>query len=352
MGLCASQDGTPEEQQKKEADRQRSRDVDKAISSSQHSDQQINKLLLLGAGESGKSTLFKQMQKIYGKGFSEGERKNYTSIIFNNMVLSIKMLVQQAAHYGGVKNEDAKRVVLEVKEEHPVDLQLGPYMKIMWQDPGVKAAYEHRSRFQLNDSTEYFFSRIDEIMQPNYIPTEQDVLRSRVPTTGIVENSFEIDGNSFRMLDVGGQRSERKKWIHCFENVTAVLFVAAISAYDQVLYEDENTGRMVEALELFEEITNSEWFHKTSMILFLNKKDLFAEKIKKVPLKNYFPLYNGNSYEEATEFIQEMFEEKNRQEKDIYTHITCATDTNNIFTVFSYVKDIIIKKGLSRAGLM
>jgi len=153
-------------------------------------------------------------------------------------------------------------------------------------------------------------------------------------------------------VDVGGQRSERKKWIHCFENVTAVLFVAAISAYDQVLYEDERVGRMFEALELFEEITNSEWFHKTSMILFLNKKDLFAEKINRVPLKNFFPLYNGNSYEEATEFIQEMFEEKNKQEKDIYTHITCATDTNNIFTVFTYVKDIIIKKGLSRAGLM
>jgi hypothetical protein len=231
-------------------------------------------------------------------------------------------------------------------------MQLGPHMKIMWLDAGVKNAYEHRARFQLNDSTEYFFNRIDEIMAPNYIPTEQDVLRSRVPTTGIVENSFEIDGNSFRMLDVGGQRSERKKWIHCFENVTAVLFVAAISAYDQVLYEDENTGRMVEALELFEEITNSEWFHKTSMILFLNKKDLFADKIKKVPLKNFFPLYTGSTYEEATEFIQEMFEEKNKQEKDIYTHITCATDTSNIFTVFSYVKDIIIKKGLSRAGLM
>jgi len=352
MGLCASQEGTPEEQAKKEADRQKSRDVDKAISATQHSDTQINKLLLLGAGESGKSTLFKQMQKIYGKGFNEHERKNYTTVIFNNMVLSIKMLVQQASHYGGVKNEEAKRIVMEVKEEHPVDLKLGPYMKTMWLDAGVKNAYEHRAKFQLNDSTEYFFNRIDEIMQPNYLPNEQDVLRSRVPTTGIVENSFEIDGNSFRMLDVGGQRSERKKWIHCFENVTAVLFVAAISAYDQVLYEDENTGRMVEALELFEEITNSEWFHKTSMILFLNKKDLFADKIKKVPLKGFFPLYAGSTYEEATVFIQEMFEEKNRQEKDIYTHVTCATDTNNIFTVFSYVKDIIIKKGLSRAGLM
>jgi hypothetical protein len=81
---------------------------------------------------------------------------------------------------------------------------------------------------------------------------------------------------------------------HCsFENVTAVLFVAAISEYDQVLYEDENTNRMVEALNLFEEICNSRWFRETSMILFLNKRDLFGEKIQKVPLSKYFPDYAG-----------------------------------------------------------
>ena len=56
------------------------------------------------------------------------------------------------------------------------------------------------------------------------------------------------------MYDVGGQRNERRKWIHCFEDVTAVIFVAAISEYDQKLFEDGATNRMVEALELFEEV--------------------------------------------------------------------------------------------------
>ena len=86
------------------------------------------------------------------------------------------------------------------------------------------------------------------------------------------------------MFDVGGQRNERKKWIHCFENVTAVIFVAAISEYDQVLYEDDTTNRMHEALELFDEICNSRWFRETSIILFLNKRDLFNEKISRVPV--------------------------------------------------------------------
>lgn len=71
------------------------------------------------------------------------------------------------------------------------------------------------------------------------MPTDQDVLRSRVKTTGITETTFVIGDLTYRMFDVGGQRSERKKWIHCFENVTAIIFLVAISEYDQVLIEDE-----------------------------------------------------------------------------------------------------------------
>lgn len=341
------------EQAQRDAEKAKSKDLDKSMSGAQSSDQQINKLLLLGAGGSGKSTLYKQMITIYGKGFSATERTNYTPIIYNNMVLSMKTLCEQSANYGDVKCKNAKSIIEEAKEEDEVNGTIGEALKELWHDAGIQATYDKRSRFQLNDSTEYFMTKVDEIMQDEYVPDEQDVLRSRVPTTGIVENAFEIDGNQFKMFDVGGQRSERKKWIHCFENVTAVLFVASISAYDQFLYEDESTGRMTEALDLFEEITNSKWFERTSMILFLNKKDLFATKIEKVPLKEYFPEYNGgNNYDEATEFIQEMFESKNHLEKDIYSQITCATDTNNINYVFNYVKDIIIKKGLSRAGLM
>lgn len=95
------------------------------------------------------------------------------------------------------------------------------------------------------------------------------------------------------MFDVGGQRSERKKWIHCFENVTAVVFLAAISEYDQVLVEDEAANRMQEALTIFDSICNSKWFLQTSIILFLNKIDLFKKKLPASPLNQYFPEYTG-----------------------------------------------------------
>lgn len=75
---------------------------------------------------------------------------------------------------------------------------------------------------------------------PNYLPTDQDILRSRVKTTGITETMFRVGELTYRLFDVGGQRSERKKWIHCFENVTALVFLVSLSEYDQMLYEDES----------------------------------------------------------------------------------------------------------------
>ena len=140
-----------------------------------------------------------------------------------------------------------------------------------------------------------YFDSIDRIAAHDYLPNDQDVLRSRVKTTGITETTFIIQDLTYRMFDVGGQRSERKKWIHCFENVTTILFLVAISEYDQLLFEDETVNRMQEALTLFDSICNSRWFIKTSIILFLNKIDRFKEKLPVSPMQNYFPDYEGKS---------------------------------------------------------
>ncbi len=81
--------------------------------------------------------------------------------------------------------------------------------------------------------------------------------------------------------------------LHCFEAVTAVIFCVALSEYDQVLREDETQNRMQESLMLFDQIVNSFWFRNTTFILFLNKIDLFKQKIERVDLKVCFPNYTG-----------------------------------------------------------
>jgi len=120
----------------------------------------------------------------------------------------------------------------------------------------------------------------------------------------------------------------------------------ALSEYDLKLYEDDTTNRMKESLKLFREICNSKWFVDTSMILFLNKKDLFAQKIAKVPLTVCFEEYKGaNNFEEASKYITDQFLMQNENnKKQIYPQLTCATDTDNIDHVFRAVKDIILHK--------
>jgi len=170
---------------------------------------------------------------------------------------------------------------------------------------------------------------------------------------------FVVDGVSFRMYDVGGQRNERRKWIHCFDNVHAVMFVAAISEYDQMLFEDDRQNRMEEALSLFSEITNSRFFASTSVILFLNKRDLFEEKIKHVPLTVCFKSYDGPQfdYQRSIDYITRQFLERSNEaggtkHKQIYVHITTATDTSNVAFVFNAVKDVILQINLRGSGFI
>eukprot|EP01102_Stenamoeba_stenopodia_P002057 TRINITY_DN11828_c0_g1_i1.p1 TRINITY_DN11828_c0_g1~~TRINITY_DN11828_c0_g1_i1.p1 ORF type:complete len:355 (-),score=96.66 TRINITY_DN11828_c0_g1_i1:128-1192(-) len=316
------------------------------------------KLLLLGAGESGKSTIAKQMKMIYLNGFTEEERKSYKEIIHSNVVLSMRTLLLACEKLEIELSAEAKEKAAtflsnSILIEQELDAKAGEHLKWLWtQEPGIKQAYARASEFQINDSASYYFDAIDRIVG-DFIPTEQDILRARAKTTGITETEFTIGKNPFRMCDVGGQRSERKKWIHCFQDVTAVIFCVALSEYDQKLHEDDSVNRMHESLKLFDEICNSRWFLNTSIVLFLNKSDLFKEKIAKVDLNVCFADYDGGlNYDKASGYIREKFVNLNRDpsKKQIYTHITCATDTENVKFVFNSVKDIFLQQGLQTTG--
>ncbi|XP_065272816.1 guanine nucleotide-binding protein G(o) subunit alpha isoform X5 [Emys orbicularis] len=318
------------------------------------------KLLLLGAGESGKSTIVKQMKIIHEDGFSGEDVKQYKPVVYSNTIQSLAAIVRAmdtlGIEYGDKERRDDDQLFsmpLKAEQEGIQPENLLSAMMRLWADSGIQECFNRSREYQLNDSAQYYLDSLDRIGAPDYQPTEQDILRTRVKTTGIVETHFTFKNLHFRLFDVGGQRSERKKWIHCFEDVTAIIFCVALSGYDQVLHEDETTNRMHESLKLFDSICNNKWFTDTSIILFLNKKDIFEKKIKKSPLTICFPEYTGsNSFTEAVSYIQSQYESKNKSpNKEIYTHITCATDTNNIQFVFDAVTDVIIANNLRGCGL-
>eukprot|EP00941_MAST-03F_sp_MAST-3F-sp1_P000078 g78.t1 len=347
----------------------------------------VIKILLLGAGESGKSTIFKQMQILHGKGFAGSSAMAYSDVIMRNFFKNMLTLVKGAEKLGvkvTATDELAQFLQLDMRrcDWSPKVTNL---FKTLWADPGIKQVYAKRSILQVADSTAYYFDQIDRIAAPGYIPNNQDILRARIRTSGIVEDHFLIgeNQNDFAFFDVGGQRNERKKWIHCFDDVTAVIFVAALSEYDQVLYEDRRQNRMVEAIQLFKEIVNCKFFSKTAMILFLNKADLFAEKIKAVDIRQpldekvievavrnneldlgksirhrkkkkvkhngFFMDYNGGCNEEAgLQYFEKLFRKQNRNPKrQIFTHVTTATDTENIDKVFNSVRRTLLNEGMN-----
>ncbi|KAF8570747.1 hypothetical protein P879_01283 [Paragonimus westermani] len=161
----------------------------------------------------------------------------------------------------------------------------------VWKDAGVQGAYERSNEYQLIDCAKYFLDRALDVGKSDYQPTEQDILRCRVLTSGIFETRFSVDKVQFHMFDVGGQRDERRKWIQCFNDVTAIIFVTACSSYNMVLREDVSQNRLRESLELFKSIWCNRWLRNISVILFLNKQDLLRDKVlaNKSKIEDYFP---------------------------------------------------------------
>nr|CAI5847220.1 unnamed protein product [Callosobruchus analis] len=154
------------------------------------------------------------------------------------------------------------------------------------------------NQFKLWDIFCSLFENMERICDPKYVPNATDVLRARVRTQGIIETQFRINDMIINMYDVGGQRSQRRKWIYCFDDVRAVLFVISLSGYDMTLLEDPNVNRLEESLNLFGQIVNNPFFKEASFVLFLNKFDLFREKIlySQRHLRLYFPDYKGKSF--------------------------------------------------------
>lgn len=226
----------------------RNREIEAEMLAQAKKEKQKIKLLLLGAGESGKSTVFKQMKVIYGKQFTVAERKQQLPTICSTIIQAAKILAEQAY---SLKLDNEVMAVKSLEAIRSADLYegidevMGSHIRDLWADPGIQMVWQRRHEFQISDSVKYFFNKIDMIKMAHYLPDKDDMMHCRVRTSGIVTEQYVIDGSIFEIYDVGGQRNERKKWIHCFENVTAIIFVVSLSEYNQRLYEDSSVNRMV-----------------------------------------------------------------------------------------------------------
>ncbi|XP_041959231.1 guanine nucleotide-binding protein subunit alpha-12 [Alosa sapidissima] len=342
--------------------RRRSREIDAMLERERRATKRLVKILLLGAGESGKSTFLKQMRIINGHDFDRRALLDFRDTIYDNILKGMRVLVDArdklAIPWQSAENEKHGMFVMSFEGRagvrvEPATFQLyADALVSLWGDAGIQEAFARRSEFQLSESVKYFLDNLDRISQQNYLPSRHDILLARNATKGIVEHDFLYRRIPFKMVDVGGQRSQRQKWFQCFDSVTSILFMVSSSEFDQVLLEDRRTNRLSESMDIFETIVNNKLFSSVSIILFLNKTDLLVEKLRAgADIRRNFPEFCGDPrrLEDVQSFLVRSFGRRrrgDRRSRPLFHHFTTAIDTENVRFVFRAVRDTILQENL------
>ncbi|KAG8375770.1 hypothetical protein BUALT_Bualt10G0134800 [Buddleja alternifolia] len=327
-----------------------------------------------------------QIKLLFQSGFDEAELKGYIPVIHANVYQTIKILHDGSKELSQRLEDSTNFIITDENKQigeklseigsrlncPPLTEELAHEIETLWRDSAIQETYSRGNELQVPDCASYFMENLHRLSEGDYVPTKEDVLHARVRTTGVVEIQFspvgenKKSGEVYRLFDVGAQRNERRKWIHLFEGVTAVIFCAAISEYDQTLFEDDNKNRMMETKELFEWVLKQPCFEKTSFMLFLNKFDLFEKKVLKVPLnvcgwfKDYQPVSTGKQeIEHAYEFVKKKFEElyfqstaPDRVDRVFKIYRTTALDQKLVKKTFKLVDETLRRRNLFEAGLL
>jgi guanine nucleotide-binding protein subunit alpha len=263
--------------------------------------------------------------------------------------------------------KDIKKVSVRVLNAVTLTPSLAEDILVLWSSRTIRDALSFHKALQLPgglSGVTYYMQNAKRFADEDYEPVADDVIRAKLRTTGVTEVCLQIGNQEYNMIDIGGQRSERRKWLHCFESVHIIIYLVAINEYDMVLEEDEETNRLEEAFKLFQLLTGTQWLRQIPCILFLNKCDLFREEIVTRPLEDHFPEYNqfvkqnckekpttpDEHYQSGIEFMKHMFW-SNFHGSNLYAFDTCAIDKDHCEKVFKVIRREIIEKALYLSGL-
>lgn len=275
------------------------------------------KILILGTSESGKTTLLRTLQVSCGQEFSAADRRHAREIIWSNVVQCTRVVLEAMEAFsmslGDPGNEYHVQTILVQPslydgDDFPQILDVAEAIKTLLEDDGFHNAYKLGREYKLDNSFRYYISHIDRIFSPHYMPTEDDILRTRVKTTGMAKTSFSYNNINYAVFDLAGARSERRKWASEFEYVSTIVFTIDAACYARLLFEDETFNRMQEQLNLFDSIVNNERFGKTDFLIVFTKLDLIEECLQEWPAEEYFPDYSRDMLLSPTESYMRYIE--------------------------------------------
>lgn len=346
------------------------------------------KILLLGIAEAGKSTLMKQLKICYGidKKWADSELGVYKDAILKNLkevALIITYKVENefgivlkplsSSESGGDEDtllrsldnnfcsffacqDDIKRFLkhVDILKKSPVANEEVIQMLPAFFKSKLIKQYVDKMRYKESyiSYAYHFIKDIDRVCKKNYQLKNNDILQVRLKTTGLCECTINIDSTKMTLYDVGGQRSESKKWVRCFHNTTAVIFLVGLDFFHSKQYMDET-------IDMFTHIWRSKWLADVPTLLFFNKYDSFVEKLKHYQLKDTFAGYTGeNDPESALGYIKQVFVDQsqlfagNKINKRLYLQTCVATHQKVVQNLFENVKEIAVYSLLSKYGMV
>jgi len=306
------------------------------------------------------------MRHIWGKQFQTKERHNYQKIIWENVTECIQTLCEQSIKLKieecetDEKNKDSITFALKLNKSNILfDDKMYQIFQTIWDDEGIKTTLLHRDKFYIMDSAEYFLNNMKKYVGKDYVPTFDEICHCKVRSTGVKSENFVFNKVLFTVYDLGGQRSERRKWLNVCDNVKAIIYVTSLAGYNQVIFEDGKTNRLMESFNVYDQYINHESFKKINIILFLNKQDLFDQMIKNIPFTvcpcdDYKD--NPNDRDSVIKYIIGVYQKKtfgfDTGKRSIFHHITCATNTEDVKAVFAAVRHIVIKNHLVDSAIL
>ncbi|KAJ8468214.1 hypothetical protein ONZ51_g9780 [Trametes cubensis] len=221
-----------------------------------------------------------------------------------------------------------------------------------------------RKGIRMETTPGFFLNDIDRIAVRDYEPTDDDVVRARLRTLGVQEHRIRFNkgpaaGSEWCIYDVGGSRTQRIAWYPYFDDCDAIIFLAPVSCFDERLAEDRRVNRLEDSYMLWKAVVSSKLLAKTSIILFLNKRDLLEQKLRSgVLIRDYVHSYGDrpNEVEHAIKYFQQHFKDilrKNSPEQRPFrAHITSVVDTKATAVTLSVVEEGILRDHLQRADLL
>ncbi|KAJ0967673.1 hypothetical protein J5N97_024590 [Dioscorea zingiberensis] len=171
-------------------------EIERRIAQETKAEQHIHKLLLLGAGESGKSTIFKQIKLLFQTVFDEAELRSYTSVIHANVYQTIKLAqndIDSSKYVVSLDNKEIGEKLSDIESgwDHPyLTSEVAKEIEALWNDAAIQETYSRGDIPQIPDCAQYFMENLERFSDVNYVPTKEDVLYARVRTSGVVEIHF------------------------------------------------------------------------------------------------------------------------------------------------------------------